>query len=160
MRKTIYVSDDNVWDLIKAEADKQGVSISFLLLSSWMGTTKNDQLERIESKLDQLICGFGDRPVANYEHKRYVEGWTDPRDTVIDSDGKTQNEVISEHLKNQTEDIPSKIITKGSSVEDIRKLDSKITAHRIKTAKGPVKANAALENFFKPQPKAKWRGGK
>ena len=28
---------------------------------------------------------------------------------------------------------------------------------KVETPKGPVKANAALENFFKPQPKTKWK---
>ena len=122
----------------------------------------------VSQYLENMISVKLELPIeARYDHKDlvaevpvYIEGWRDPRDTVIDSDGKTQNEVISEHLKNQTEDIPSKIITKGSSIEDIRKLDSKITAHRIETKKGPVKANAALEGFFKPQPKAKWKGAK
>ena len=162
MQVTVYIPKEMEPGLLGL-AEANGQTIQQVLLTPWkaervLTKSVDERLDRIESKLDQLICGFGDRPVVNYEDKRYVEGWRDPRDTVIDGDGKTQNEVISEHLKNQTEDIPSKIITKGSSIEDIRKLDSKITAHRIETKKGPVRANAAMEGFFSPQPKAKWKG--
>ena len=152
-RKTVIV-DDDVWWGLKERALKAHMG-----LNEYLDFVLRRSGDPLRADLEDGLVGL-ERRVDGLRKGAFVEGWRDPRDTVIDSDGKTQNEVISEHLKNQTEDIPSKIITKGSSVEDIRKLDSKITAHRIETKKGPVRANAAMEGFFSPQPKAKWKGAK
>ena len=40
------------------------------------------------------------------------------------------------------------------------KLEAVRAERKVETAKGPVKANAAMEGFFSPQPKAKWKGAK
>ena len=88
--------------------------------------------------------------------------------------------VISEHLKHQAQDLidgPSETIlltkdqasdiSKPGGVVEITddmiltkaqaKLEAVQAEKKVETAKGPVKANAAMENFFKPQPKSKWK---
>ena len=117
-QRTIYASDEE-WDRVGRLAKDFDTSISKLLL----GKLGSCQLDRIESKLDQLICGFGDKPVANYEHKDLVA------------------------------EVP--VVPSPKEVFDFIAPD-----REVETKKGPVKANAALENFFKPQPKAKWKGAK
>lgn len=54
-----------------------------------------------------------------------------------------------------------------SGAVEIPKVDRKIKTeraaeakYRTKTPAGDVKVNAAINNFFEPQPKAKWKGGK
>ena len=145
MKKTVSVSiDEDVLEKAKETAWSNRMTFS----------------QYVESKIGGVVEGCSGPlrdPInmpkkAKLPHKDLVvEGWRDPRDTVIDSDGKTQNEVISEHLKNQVEDL----VPSPKDVFDFIKPDREIS-----TKKGPVKANAALESFFKPQPKAKWKGAK
>jgi len=132
-QRTIYASDEE-WDRVGRLAKDFDTSISKLLL----GKLGSCQLDRIESKLDQLICGFGDMPVANYDHKDLVS-------MIPISTGKepTVSDVIYS--------------SENKTVLDSVYPDEKII---IKTKGGPVKTNAAMENFFKPQPKAKWKGAK
>ena len=52
MRKTIYVKDPAIWDRIKLEAEKRGISVSELLLEGWGSV---GQLDRIEKKVDALM---------------------------------------------------------------------------------------------------------
>ena len=147
VRKTVIV-DESVWYELKLEA-----------FQGHMGL--NEYVEKV----------FKDR----IPKPEYVEGWSDPRDTVIDGDGKTQNERkgtenpiqkrfrevredVQEHVKssNAKRALPDdEILTKAQE-----KLEAVRAERKVETAKGPVKANAALENFFKPQPKAKWKGAK
>jgi len=55
-------------------------------------------------------------------------------------------------------------LSEASDDEIIAKAQEKLEAVRadkkVSTAKGPVKANAAMESFFNPIPKAKWKGAK
>jgi len=91
MRKTIYVKSQEQWDRIKLIAEQGGISVSELILSQFEGSGvklgKETQLDRIESKLDELIGnkgGFDDEANPGRElhrekmaeeaaHKVYIE---------------------------------------------------------------------------------------
>ena len=173
MQVTVYIPKEMEPGLLGL-AEANGQTIQQVLLTPWkaervLTKSVDERLDRIESKLDQLICGFGDRPVVNYEHKdltvespvaelgkirgedkRYVEGWRDPRDTVIDSEGKAQNEVISEHLKNQVDD-----------AQELKEANERLLKKRMEI-KGAIKTASDLPDRYKsPEfsggvPKAKW----
>ena len=51
MQKTVYVKDQAEWDEIKKRAEDSGQTVSRYLLGGV------SQLDRIEKKLDQLLCG-------------------------------------------------------------------------------------------------------
>ena len=59
MKKTIYVPDDGTWERVEAAAAERNISISKLLLSSWVDSGMRlldcDRLDRIEGKVDELI---------------------------------------------------------------------------------------------------------
>ena len=154
---SIYLTEEHFL-AVKHESEDKGISMSKILSDRAFGKLKIDpdvssRLDQIESKLDSLIL------VYRIEHSESpVDCATEHFSDLECAKALEPNKKINSAIRGMVDD--SKIITKGSSVEDIRKLDSKITAHRIETKKGPVKANAALENFFKPQPKAKWREAK
>lgn len=64
MQKTIYIKDEQHWELIKGVAKGRNLSVSKLIQDIVGSLVNESQLDRIESKLDQLICGFGDRPMG------------------------------------------------------------------------------------------------
>ena len=117
---SIYVPQ-TMFDEVLKRADERGISFSKALLG---GTRKvgmrvetmvefSERLDRIESKLDQVICGFGDFPVVD-------------------------------RIREKTKELTTEELDELKSAQD-----------RINTVKGPVKANAAMQNFFNPMPKGK-----
>ena len=148
VRKTIYVPDDFDWDGLQTRAKDMGMSVSQLLLSDI------DQLDRIESKLDGaneqlayisgLVLGLAsNRKEANPEKYESHRGAEIPVEKIKDD--------FINALADEDVDLEA---------EELKQANERLMKKRIETKKGPVKANAALENFFNPIPKAKWKGAK
>ena len=78
---------------------------------------------------------------SNYEHKDLVA------------------EIPVEEIK---DDFINALADEDADLEDeeIKQANERLMKKRIETKKGPVKANAAMESFFNPIPKAKWKGAK
>jgi len=144
MKKTVSVSiDERLLEIAKGKAWEAKMS-----LSRYFET-------KLTTGWDASEVG---KPVRTVTRVKVVEGsnfceycgkahWG----ACTGDDLRASAERITEHLKNQ--------------VEDLVEIDSKVKSgpiltKEIKTLKGSVKANEALENFFKPQPKAKWKGAK
>ena len=169
MQVTVYIPKEMEPGLLGlAEANNQ--TIQQVLLTPW----KTDRMltKSVEEKLDGIneqltyisgiVLGLASKPNRKEANPEKYESHQPSMDLLASSKfspglGAANSEEAKAFNKQFEE---SKIITKGSSVEDIKELDAKITAHQIKTKKGPVKANAAMESFFAPQPKAKWKGAK
>ena len=140
VRKTIYVPDDFDWDGLQVRAKDMGMSVSQLLLSDI------DQLDRIESKLDQLICGFGDKPVANYEHK----------DLVVEIPVEKIKAEFINALADEDVDLEA---------EELRQANERLLKKRSQI-KGAIKTSSDIPDRYRaPEftggvPKAKWKGAK
>ena len=151
MQVTVYIPKEMEPGLLGL-AEANGQTIQQVLLTPWKAErvlTKSveERLDRIESKLDQLICGFGDRPVVNYEHK--------DAENPIQKRFREIREDVQEHVKssNAKRELPDdEVLAKAQE-----KLEAVRAERKVETAKGPVKANAAMEGFFSPQPKSKWK---
>ena len=148
-QRTIYASDEE-WDRVGRLAKDFDTSISKLL----MGKLGSCQLDRIESKLDGaneqlsyisgLVLGLAsNRKEANPEKYESHRGAEIPVDKIKDD--------FINALADEDVDLEA---------EELKQANERLMKKRIETKKGPVKANAAMENFFKPQPKAKWKGAK
>ena len=145
-RKTVIV-DDDVWWGLKERALKAHMG-----LNEYLDFVLRRSGDPLRADLEDGLVGL-ERRVDGLRKGAFVEGWRDPRDTVIDSDGKTQNERKGDEKSTLR-------ISDGGIPDDIQAANERLMKKRIETKKGPVKANTALENFFKPQPKAKWKGAK
>jgi len=64
---SIYLSDE-VYGRVKLVAGERGVSVSRVISDMFSGSGGESQLDRIESKLDQVICGFGDFPAVGLKN--------------------------------------------------------------------------------------------
>ena len=137
VRKTIYVPDDFDWDGLQAKAKDMGMSISQLLLSD------SDQLARMEAKIDKMISVKLELPVK--DKCWYCEKVHDLRIACPEYVGR--NEVTKAEYPETVED---KVI--GTVRNFIKERDYQF---HVKPPKGSVKANAAMNSFFKPQPKLK-----
>ena len=141
-RKTVIV-DDDVWWGLKERALKAHMG-----LNEYLDFVLRRSGDPLRADLEDGLVGL-ERRVDGLRKGAFVEGWRDPRDTVIDSDGKTQNERKGDEKSTLR-------ISDGGIPDDIQAANERLMKKRIETKKGPVKANAAMEGFFSPQPKAKW----
>ena len=148
-QRTIYASDEE-WDRVGRLAKDFDTSISKLL----MGKLGSCQLDRIESKLDGaneqlsyisgLVLGLAsNRKEANPEKYESHRGAEIPVDKIKDD--------FINALADEDVDLEA---------EELKQANERLMKKRIETKKGPVKANAAMESFFNPIPKAKWKGAK
>ena len=141
-RKTIIVDNDVWWD-VKRRAMEQQVTLS-------------DYIE------DCLRNGPGD-------DSDWKEGTADPPDFLKERIKETAkmgsngidpsflaNSKMSPGLAAANSD-EAKAFNKQFEDEELKQANERLLAKRVETKKGPVKANAALESFFAPQPKAKWK---
>jgi len=148
-QRTIYASDEE-WDRVGRLAKDFDTSISKLL----MGKLGSCQLDRIESKLDGaneqlsyisgLVLGLAsNRKEANPEKYESHRGAEIPVEKIKDD--------FINALADEDVDLEA---------EELKQANERLMKKRIETKKGPVKANAAMESFFNPIPKAKWKGAK
>ena len=148
-QRTIYASDEE-WDRVGRLAKDFDTSISKLL----MGKLGSCQLDRIESKLDGaneqlsyisgLVLGLAsNRKEANPEKYESHRGAEIPVDKIKDD--------FINALADEDVDLEA---------EELKQANERLMKKRIETKKGPVKANAAMESFFNPIPKKKWKGAK
>ena len=169
---SIYLSEDVFLDVTKI-AEERDISVSKVLASSFRSPIKKEvaeyvdaftkfeeRLDRIEKKLRSLpgiLKGLSEitselidhhKPSelesANYDHKDLVTEipLTSPGPIIVDA--ATENTA--------SEMIDSEVLERAQE-----KLEAVRAERKVETAKGPVKANAAMEGFFSPQPKAKWK---
>ena len=54
MQKSIYIKDEQHWNLIKAAAKQRGLSVSKLIQEAVGGLVAESQLDRIEGKIDRI----------------------------------------------------------------------------------------------------------
>ena len=153
MQVTVYIPKEMEPGLLGL-AEANGQTIQQVLLTPWkaervLTKSVDERLDRIESKLDQLICGFGDRPVVNYEHKDLVVEVPTRKTIHEDSDiniaEKTPNEMIEQ--------------------QDLNAANERLLKRRMEI-KGAIKTASDLPNRYRaPEfsggvPKAKWKGAK
>ena len=164
-RKTVIV-DDDVWWGLKERALKAHMG-----LNEYLDFVLRRSGDPLRADLEDGLVGL-ERRVDGLRKGAFVEGWRDPRDTVIDGDGKTQNErkgtenPIQKRFREIREDVQEHVKSSNAKMElpddevlikAQEKLEAVRAERKVETAKGPVKANAAMEGFFSPQPKAKWK---
>jgi len=70
IRKTIYVPDERVWDLIIERAGEAGKSVSQYLIEGVIGPSKRSVFDVVDEKLDLILAKLeagkgGDNPRAS-----------------------------------------------------------------------------------------------
>ena len=168
MRKTIYVKSKQAWDKVKLVAEQGGISVSELIMAQFTGEISRshlgrvDQLDRIESKLDLLIPKGMPKSLADGRKEANPEKYESHKPMIVDSEvSKIQDKMgssgIDPSLLANSNFLPglsaanseeAKAFNKQFEDEEIKQANERLLKKRIETKKGPVKANAAMDNFF------------
>ena len=158
MRKTIYVKDSAIWDRIKLESKKRGISVSELLLEGWGSV---GQLDRIEKKVDALVGRVFDLPEGIELDTGEVKSGENPINVFI-REGDTWTKGVLGKVEYPENHID--LLSKELSTSSPKKSDPAgakqdvIDSLKAKVAKIPGKKS---DPYFRPmEKKGSKKGGK
>ena len=154
-RKTIYVKDNEIWVELQRRAKKSGYSVSEFLIKAGMvfeagGVSSENQLDRIESKLDMIV---GMPSLEDAIGKELIEDVIIPPKTWRDTDYEKHEQNAIDHPPHALGDSPVESTdyvdrtTRGDMA--VPRSDDEV----LREAQDKLEKIQASRGYFNPQPK-------